>query len=112
MSFELDNSDGLYDQENPSSDLAGLIRPGIQVQLRDGVSPLWTGVLDSIPTRFEQNGQHRAQVTALGVLSTAIDPVVSGGSLTAESTAQAFIELCSKGDVPLSRPSPCRAMPT
>ena len=106
MSFELDNSDGLYDQENPSSDLAGLIRPGIQVQFRDGVTPLWTGVLDSIPTRFEQNDQHRAEVTALGVLSTAIEPVVSGGSLTAESSAQAFIELCAKGDVPSESPQP------
>ena len=52
LSCNLQNADGLYDQENPNSPLAGLIRPGIQVQLRDGVTPIWTGVLDSIPTRF------------------------------------------------------------
>ena len=33
MTFELQNSDGLYDQEG-MSDLAGLIRPGIIVQLQ------------------------------------------------------------------------------
>ena len=44
MTFDLQNADGLFDEENPSSPLAGLIRPGIQVQLRDGVRPLWTGV--------------------------------------------------------------------
>ena len=106
ISFELQNSDGLFDEENPNSDLAGLIRPGIQVQLRNGVTPLWTGVLDSIPTNYAQNGQHRAQVTALGVLSNAIEPEVSGGSLNAESTAQAFIELCDKGDIPYESPQP------
>ena len=94
------------DEENPNSDLAGLIRPGIQVQLRNGVTPLWTGVLDSIPTNYAQNGQHRAKVTALGVLSNAIEPEVSGGSLNAESTAQAFIELCDKGDIPYESPQP------
>ena len=36
LSFELDNSDGLYDQENTASTLHGQIRPGIAVQLRDG----------------------------------------------------------------------------
>ena len=76
------------------------------MQLRDGVTPIWTGVLDSIPTRFERNGQHRAEVTAFGVLSTAENPDVSGGSLTPESTAQAFIELCAKGDVPSEQPQP------
>ena len=106
ISFELQNSDGLFDEENPNSDLAGLIRPGIQVQLRNGVTPLWTGVLDRIPTNYAQNGQHRAQVTALGVLSNAIEPEVSGGSLNAESTAQAFIELCDKGDIPYESPQP------
>ena len=106
ISFELQNSDGLYDEENPNSDLVGLIRPGIQVQLRNGVTPLWTGVLDRIPTNYAQNGQHRAQVTALGVLSNAIEPEVSGGSLNAESTAQAFIELCDKGDIPYESPQP------
>ena len=106
ISFELQNSDGLFDEENPDSDLAGLIRPGIQVQLRNGVTPLWTGVLDRIPTNYAQNGQHRAQVTALGVLSNAIEPEVSGGSLNAESTAQAFIELCDKGDIPYESPQP------
>lgn len=103
---ELKNDDGLYDQENTASDLAGLIRPGIQVQLRNGVTPLWTGVLDSIPTRFQQSGQHRAVLEAFGVLSNAIEPTVSAGSLTAESTAQAFIELCVKGDVPYESPQP------
>ena len=106
IGFELQNSDGLFDEENPNSDLAGLIRPGIQVQLRNGVTPLWTGVLDRIPTNYAQNGQHRAQVTALGVLSNAIEPEVSGGSLNAESTAQAFIELCDKGDIPYESPQP------
>lgn len=106
MRCELDNADGLYDEDNPNSPLAGLIRIGLPVQLRDGVTPLWTGVLDSIPTQYERNGQHRANLTALGVLSTAIEPEVSGGSLSAESTAQAFIELCTKGDVPYESPQP------
>ena len=103
---ELQNDDGLYDEENPDSALAGLVRPGLQVQLRNGVTPLWTGVLDSIPTQYALNGQHRAQLTAYGVLSNAVDPDVSGGSLNAESTAQAFIELCTKGDVPYESPQP------
>ena len=103
---DLQNSDGLFDEENPNSALAGLIRPGLQVQLRNGVTPLWTGVLDSIPTQFAQNGQHRARLTAFGVLSNAIEPEVSGGSLTAESAAQAFIELCAKGDLPYESPQP------
>ena len=51
-----------------TSALAGLVRPGLQVQLRNGVTPLWTGVLDSIPTQYALNGQHRAQITAYGVL--------------------------------------------
>ena len=106
LQCELDNADGLYDQENADSDLVGLIRPGVAVQLRNGVMPLWTGVLDDIPTRFEQDGQHRVELTALGVLSTAVEPSVSGGSLTAESTAQAFIELCAKGDVATESPQP------
>ena len=106
MSFDLENDDGLYDDENPDSDLAGLIRPGIQVQLRNGVSPLWTGVLDSIPTKIKRGGNNTARVTAHGVLSTAQEATVSGGSLTAESTAQAFIELCVKGDVPYESPQP------
>ena len=45
-------------------------------------------------------------MTALGVLSNAIEPEVSGGSLNAESTAQAFIELCDKGDIPYESPQP------
>ena len=106
LTCELQNSDGLFDDENINSPLLGLIRPGIQVQLRHGVTPLWTGVLDSIPTRFEQNGQHRATVNALGVLSDSIDPIVTAGSLTPESTAQAFIETCTKADLPYESPQP------
>ena len=56
MSFELENDDGLYDDENTDSDLAGLIRPGLQVQLRIGVTPLWTGALDS-HTHDDQTGR-------------------------------------------------------
>ena len=56
LSCNLQNADGLYDQENPDSPLAGLIRPGIQVQLRDGVTPIWTGVLDSIPRASSRTG--------------------------------------------------------
>ena len=103
---ELQNSDGRYDQDNAASPLFGLIRPGIQVQLRNGVTPLWTGVLDSLPARLEQSGQHRSVLTAYGVLSNTLDADVSGGSLTAESTAQAFIELCGKADVPTESPQP------
>ena len=103
---ELDDADGRFDEENAGSPLAGLIRPGIQVQLRNGVTPLWTGVLDSLPTRLMQNGQHRSELTARGVLSNTLDADVSGGSLTAESTAQAFIELLGKGEVPSESPQP------
>ena len=39
LTFELDNSDGLYDLENTSSSLHGQIRPGLAVQLRDGGEP-------------------------------------------------------------------------
>ena len=106
MSFELLNDDGLYDDENPDSDLAGLIYPGIQVQLRIGVSPIWTGALDSIPSKIRRGGNNIVKVSAHGVLSRTRDAPVSGGSLTAESTAQAFIELCAKGDAPYESPQP------
>ena len=46
---ELQNADGLYDEENPDSALAGLVRPGLQVQLRNGVTPLWTGSVGQHP---------------------------------------------------------------
>ena len=96
---ELRNFDGLFDEENPDSALAGQVRPGITVQLRDGITPLWTGVLDSIPTEFELNGEHRSIVTAYGVFSTAIEADVGGGALTPESTYQAFNELAGKAQI-------------
>ena len=77
LSFQLDNSDGLYDLENTSSPLHGLIEPGILVQLREDGEIIWTGVLDSIPTEYEGSaGQHRANVTALGIYSTLRDATV------------------------------------
>lgn len=106
MQFELNSADGLFNEKNTDSPLFGLIRPGIQVQLRNGVTPLFTGVLIDSPTALRQNGQHRTQVTAWGIISTAFEADVSGGSLTAESTAQAFIELCAKADVPYESPQP------
>ena len=51
-------------------------------------------------------GNHITTVSALGILTNTIEPDVSGGSLSAESTAQAFIELCAKGDVPYESPQP------
>ena len=93
LTFELDNHDGLYDQEDTDSDLSGLIRPGIRVQLRDGGHPLWTGVLDSIPTTYRDNGQHRAMVTALGVYSTLREAEVIEGSFDPETTGQVFCTL-------------------
>ena len=106
MTFDLQNSDGLFDEENPNSALDGLIYPGIGVQLRDGDRPLWTGVLDEMPTRYELSGQHRSEVSALGILSQTVESEVNGGSLAPESTAQAFIELCSKAGVPYEAPQP------
>ena len=93
LTFQLDNSDGLYDLENTGSPLSGLIRPGIRVQLRDGGNPLWTGVLDSIPTTYRDNGQHRASVTAFGVYSTLREAEVIDGSFGPETTGQVFCTL-------------------
>ena len=94
LTFQLDNSDGLYDLENTSSSLHGLILPGILVQFRDGGEPLWTGVLDTIPTTYDdRSGQHRAHVTAWGVYSTLREATVSEGSLEPASTIQAFCDL-------------------
>ena len=106
MAFDLQNSDGLFDQDNPTSPLRHLLHPGVQVQLRDGATPLWTGVLDTFPTQYSQNGQHRAKVTALGILSETVDPEVVAGSLTPESTAQAFIDLCELAGVPFESAQP------
>ena len=101
LEFELNNEDGLFDEEGTGA-LAGMIRPGLMVQLRDGGDLMWAGVLDSIPTDYDDSpaAQHRAQVTAWGVYSTLVEPTVVEGSLTPESTAQAFctmlegIDLC------------------
>ena len=94
LTFQLNNSDGLYDLENTSSSLHGLILPGILVQFRDGGEPLWTGVLDTIPTTYDdRSGQHRAHVTAWGVYSTLREATVSEGSLEPASTIQAFCDL-------------------
>ena len=95
LALTLDNSDSLYDQENSASDLFGLIRPGIMVQFRNGADVLWSGVLDSIPTRYDKSpaAQHRATVTAYGLYSTLTEAQVSDGSLTPETTAQAFCTL-------------------
>ena len=99
MTFQLDNSDGLYDLENTSSPLHGLIEPGVLVQLRDGGEPMWTGVLDSIPTEYDDDaGQHRAHVTALGIYSTLRDATVHEGSLEPASTIQAFCDLLAVND--------------
>ena len=77
------------------SDLFGLIRPGIMVQFRNGAEPLWSGVLDSIPSRYDKSpaAQHRATVTAYGLYSTLTEAPVADGSLSPESTAQAFCAL-------------------
>ena len=94
MSFQLDNADGLYDLENTSSTLHGLIDPGILVQLREDGEPMWTGVLDSIPTTYDdRSGEHRAHVTAWGVYSTLREATVSEGSLEPARTIQAFCDL-------------------
>ena len=99
MSFALDNSDGLYDLENTSSPLHGLIEPGILVQMREDGEPMWTGVLDSIPTTYDDNsGQHRAQVTAWGIYSTLRDATVAVGSLEPSPTIQAFCDLLETND--------------
>ena len=99
LTFDLDNSDGLYDLENTSSTLHGQIRPGIAVQLRDAGDPLWTGVLDGIPTTYEDSGRHRARVTALGIWSTLRDATVSVGSLEPTATAQAVIEILEEAAI-------------
>ena len=100
MSFALDNSDGLYDLENVASSLFGLIEPGILVQFRDGGDVLWTGVLDSIPTTYDDNsGQHRAHVSAWGVYATLRDATVAEGSLEPAPTIQAFCDLLETNDV-------------
>ena len=91
--FSLRNHDGLYDQENMASPLHGQILPGITVQVRNGGEPLWTGVLDSIPTSYDDNREHRAIVTALGLYSALVDVSVYDGSLAPESTALAFCSL-------------------
>ena len=95
LSLTLDNSDGLFDQENSASALFGLIRPGIMVQFRNGAEPLWSGVLDSIPSRYDKSpaAQHRATVTAYGLYSTLTEAPVADGSLSPETTAQAFCTL-------------------
>ena len=69
------------------------------MQLRDGGEPLWTGVLDGIPTTYEDSGRHRARVTAFGIWSTLRDATVSVGSLEATTTAQGVIEILEDVDV-------------
>ena len=98
LTFQLDNSDGLYDLENVASPLNGLIRPGIRAQVRDGGAPLWTGVLDSIPTTYRDNGQHRASVTAFGVYSTLRDASITDGSLSPATTGTVFCDLLESVD--------------
>ena len=112
--FELKNFDGLFDEENPDSDLAGLIRPGIQVQLRDGVTPLWTGVLDDIPTQFNARGQgnHITTVSALGILTNTVEPVVSGGSSVRNRRRRRSSSCARRGTCRMSRRSLSRATPT
>ena len=75
------------------------MRPGIRVQLRDGGTELWTGVLDSIPTRYSETGQHRAIVTAYGIWSTLRETQVLEGSFESATTGQAFIELLESASV-------------
>ena len=69
------------------------MRPGIRVQLRNGGTPLWTGILDSIPTQYAENGQHRATVTAFGVFSALREAQVQEGSFASSTTGQAHIQL-------------------
>ena len=60
---------------------------------------MWTGVLDSIPTEYDDiAGQHRANVTALGIYSTLRDATVHEGSLEPASTIQAFCDLLAVND--------------
>ena len=100
LSFQLDNSDGLYDQDNVASELHGLIEPGILVQLREDGNIIWTGVLDTIPTEYEGGaGEHRAHVTAWGIYSTLRDATVHEGSLEPEPTNQAFETMLAANDV-------------
>ena len=100
LSFQLDNSDGLYDQDNVASELHGLIEPGILVQLREDGNIMWTGVLDTIPTEYEGGaGEHRANVTAWGIYSTLRDATVHEGSLEPEPTNQAFETMLAANDV-------------
>ena len=95
MTFQLDNHDGLYDDENMASPLHGLIRPGLITQFRNGRDVLWTGILDSIPTRYDKSpaAQHRAQVTGWGIFSTLKEIPVLEGSLEPELTVHAFCAL-------------------
>lgn len=94
MRFQLDNSDGLYDLDNTASALFGLIKPGIRVQLRNGGAVLWTGILDSIPTVYDDTpaNQHRAHVTAYGIWETLHEADVNVGSTTPQTTVQAFCD--------------------
>jgi len=94
LRFQLDNSDGRFDLDNSSSPLHGLIQPGLKIQWRHGSSIIWTGVLDSIPMDYDDSaGEHRANVSGWGIYSTLRDVEISEGSLSAESTAQAFCDV-------------------
>ena len=98
---ELDNSDGLFDVENTESPLFGLLRPGSEVQFRDGGEPVWAGVLDSIPTKYHSSGRHRATLNALGVFSKTLEPDIHEGSLRSNSTYQAFGRVVSSANIPI-----------
>ena len=98
---ELDNSDGLFDVENSESPLFGLLRPGSEVQFRDGGDLVWAGVLDSIPTKYHSSGRHRATLNALGVFSKTLEPDIHEGSLTTNSTYQAFSRIVNSANIPV-----------
>ena len=70
MSFELENDDGLYDDENTDSDLAGLIRPGLPSPVTHRRHPAMDRRAgQSYPRRSNGAATATAKVSAHGMLS-------------------------------------------
>ena len=109
LRVQLDSSDGRFDASDSTSPLAGLIWPGTRVQLRDGRTPIWTGYLDDLDTRFVDGGHRRATLTALGAVSRAVERDTAAHTTANEGTSTygAMVILADRAGVETaSEPSP------
>ena len=100
LTVDLDNSDGLFDTHNASSDLSGLALPGPIVQLRYETTPIWTGYLDSLPITYSRGGAHVAKLRAYGIFALLALAEIAEGSNSATETGDAVETIALNGGVP------------